>query len=1098
MPEAAGHSCDPLLSPIVDHCPGHRMILRPRSGAAGTVLRENALGGRGSAVPTDKILAESQGVARPSSASNSVGEALGLRQSQIIVEPLIGPLSNSHPAPIILDGSKGLVSASPPAVPDRLIGSPGDDVAFADSASDDLDHWSGSDTAYGWGVPVDPGFVELEANKAGPVQPGSSSALGALLPVTADTADIPAAHVQVNCLYVGASVAPSTELTYKAAMLPTNPDRDQWLLAMKDEMASLHAHGTWVLTPQPRKQKILSGRWLFVKKIGVDGSIRFKARFVVRGFLQRPGLDFHDVYAPVSSKAGLRVLLAAITHRKMFVRQLDIKTAFLNAKLEPGLDLYCRQPEGFQHLGPNGVPLVCKLLKSLYGLKQAPRAWSRDVKRVLVAHGFTMCKAEPALYFRKDSDGGWSYVLTYVDDFICAFSELDRYVLLIQAMEKAGWEVKEMGVPVQFLSLDMHVTLDSEGRCVQINISQHTYIVDLVEQFGLTDAAPPRFAAPMAKSTVSDAPGEPLPSNSQYLSLVGALLYLATCTRPDISFAVSYLSRFSAHPTVPLWGAAKRLLLSLRTHSHLGLTYTHNPEFSFTVFSDSSFADDGSDRRSQTGFAVLAGGCIVNWMSKRQPTVAISSSEAEYQALSQAAREVQWLKKLRVDLGLPCALVTIQGDNLGSLSWAKDWQLLPRSKHIDVIHHYIKELVEDGSLDVAYVNTVDNCADPFTKPLDPAVFWRFVRMLVSDSRVWILNPMSEAATAAENGETFFYHGSVGTPYKGCPTHPTSRPTWDPKAFTAPIDFMMDLLRYFPHLRRETPFAMSAIRFSHTNWAYVYVILLMHMVEHSFSLDEYKYEVNRDGSLYSGCADTLYGELDGVENWTSIHTWGKEQGLPIRVSISKQKPGTLIAPTACPQDIPSLHLTHYLTVPRGGIYPAPDASLRVLPTTRVNPPARAQEEIHLLAADRDMARYHQNPAKPQQQLTPGTLYGEDVNPVNVYDLLPMPEPLNAETHPTRPPLSFEPSDRFFTVEEEERCCNQTRCTRLCGTPDISIHPSSIFVITPSALHQALPDIQPQYPDDWGNNNNSDEEVSMEQKTTDTDEAEDGAFLMQAHA
>eukprot|EP00798_Chlamydomonas_sp_ICE-L_P031476 gene31476-biopygen6335 len=241
---------------------------------------------------------------------------------------------------------------------------------------------------------------------------------------------------------------------------------------------------------------------------------------------------------------------------------------------------------------------------------------------------------------------------------------------------------------------------------------------------------------------------------------------------------------------------------------------------------------------------------------------------------------------------------------------------------------------------------------------------------VSDSRVWILNPMSEAATAAEN----------------------------------------------------------AIRFSHTNWAYVYVILLMNMIEHGFSLDEYKYEVNRDGSLYSGCADTLYRELDGVENWTSIHTWGKEQ-------------------------------------------------------------ARAQEEIHLLAADRDMARYHQNPAKPQQQLTPGTLYGEDVNPVNVYDLLPMPEPLNAETHPTRPPLSFEPSDRFFTVEEEERCCNQTRCTRLCGTPDISIHPSSIFVITPSALHQALPDIQPQYPDDWGNNNNSDEEVSTEPETTDTDEAED---------
>ena len=115
--------------------------------------------------------------------------------------------------------------------------------------SDDLEHWSGSDTAYGWGVPVDPGFIDLEAKKADPLQPGSSFALGAVLLDTADIADTHAAHVQVNCLYVGAYISTSSELTYKAAMLPSIPDRDQWLLAMKDEMASLHAHGTWALTP---------------------------------------------------------------------------------------------------------------------------------------------------------------------------------------------------------------------------------------------------------------------------------------------------------------------------------------------------------------------------------------------------------------------------------------------------------------------------------------------------------------------------------------------------------------------------------------------------------------------------------------------------------------------------------------------------------------------------------------------------------------------------------------------------------------------------------------------------------------------------------
>ena len=111
-------------------------------------------------------------------------------------------------------------------------------------------------------------------------------------------------------------------------------------------------------------------------------------------------------------------------------------------------------------------------------------------------------------------------------------------------MEAAGWEVKELGVTVKFLSLDMHLTLDPDGRCIKIYLSQHTYIVDLVEQFDLTRAAKPRGNTPMVKCTTLDAPGQPPPSNSQFFSLIGALLYLSTCTRPDISYAVSYLSRF--------------------------------------------------------------------------------------------------------------------------------------------------------------------------------------------------------------------------------------------------------------------------------------------------------------------------------------------------------------------------------------------------------------------------------------------------------------------------------------------------------------------------------------------------------------------------
>ena len=140
-------------------------------------------------------------------------------------------------------------------------------------------------TGYGWGVPVMPGFATLEANNADPVDM-AEPVLGHVLPGGADDT-----HSGAECPYVGAYISAPTELSYKAAMDLSNPERDQWMLAMKDEIESLRAHGTWVLTSVPSRQRVLSGRWIFVKKMGATGLVeRYKARFVVKGFLQRPGL----------------------------------------------------------------------------------------------------------------------------------------------------------------------------------------------------------------------------------------------------------------------------------------------------------------------------------------------------------------------------------------------------------------------------------------------------------------------------------------------------------------------------------------------------------------------------------------------------------------------------------------------------------------------------------------------------------------------------------------------------------------------------------------------------------------------------------------
>eukprot|EP00798_Chlamydomonas_sp_ICE-L_P021736 gene21736-biopygen30432 len=319
-----------------------------------------------------------------------------------------------------------------------------------------------------------------------------------------------------------AFISEPINLTYKRAVALDNPDREHWLLAMRDEMASLEGHQTWTLTPLPRGCKTITGRWLFTIKNGVDGQPeRYKARFVARGFLQREGIDYDLTFAPVTSKTTLRVFLAGMVHRKMFPRQLDIKTAFLNATLEEGLDLYLAQPEGFEVR----KGLVCKIIKSLYGLKQAPRLWSAEVCRVLRLCGFRPTASDPALFVRLEADGNWSWVTTYVDDFWLALDELFLYIAIIEIMRQEGWTVTEMGVPRMFLSLDCDLSLDAEGRCDKIVISQRTAIQGMLERFriGKGEATRATVAVPMVSGAVTtQAEGSRvLPNNRLYSSLIG-------------------------------------------------------------------------------------------------------------------------------------------------------------------------------------------------------------------------------------------------------------------------------------------------------------------------------------------------------------------------------------------------------------------------------------------------------------------------------------------------------------------------------------------------------------------------------------------------
>ena len=177
-----------------------------------------------------------------------------------------------------------------------------------------------------------------------------------------------------------ALIAEAVKLTYQEAVGESNVDRLRWQASTADEYQSLIANGSWVLVPRCKGMRVIPVRWVFSKKMGAIGQVdRYKSRLVAKGFKQRPGIEYQEVYAVVTCKPTLRVFLGHAISAQLVIRQLDVKTAFLNGELEQELDIYMEQPEGFEVEGD----LVCKLNKAIYGLKQAPRVWSEKLRDVV-------------------------------------------------------------------------------------------------------------------------------------------------------------------------------------------------------------------------------------------------------------------------------------------------------------------------------------------------------------------------------------------------------------------------------------------------------------------------------------------------------------------------------------------------------------------------------------------------------------------------------------------------------------------------------------------------------------------------------------------
>ncbi|KAM1630317.1 hypothetical protein ACFX2K_018465 [Malus domestica] len=492
---------------------------------------------------------------------------------------------------------------------------------------------------------------------------------------------------------------------------------------MKEEIDALQQNQTWDLVPKPRDVKSISCKWVYKIKRRPDGSIeRYKARLVARGFSQQYGLDYDETFSPVAKLTTVRVLLALAANKDWNLWQMDVKNAFLHGELDR--EIYMIQPMGFQ--SQDHPEYVCKLRKALYGLKQAPRAWYGKIAEFLTQSGYSVTPADSSL-FVKANEGKLAIVLVYVDDLIITGDD-EAEILRTNENLSVRFQMKELGQLKHFLGLEIDRTQEGIFLC------QQKYSKDLLKKFGMLECKPTLTPMePNAKMCAHE--GKDLEDATMYRQLVGSLIYL-TLTRPDISYAVGVMSRYMQNPKKPHLEAVRRILRYVKSTIDYGLLYKKGEDCKLVGYCDADYAGDHDTRRSTTGYVFKLGSETISWCSKRQPTVSLSTTEAEYRAAAMAAQENAWLVQLMSDLHQPVDYsVPLYCDNQSAIRLAENPVFHARTKHVEVHYHFIREKVLQEDIEMRQINTDDQIADLFTKGLITGKFEKFRRQLSMEKRM---------------------------------------------------------------------------------------------------------------------------------------------------------------------------------------------------------------------------------------------------------------------------------------------------------------------------------------------------------------------------
>lgn len=390
----------------------------------------------------------------------------------------------------------------------------------------------------------------------------------------------------------------------------------------------------------------------------------------------------------------------------MYIEHFDIDTAFLNSNLNERI--FMEQPEGF--VKDNSK--VCLLLKSIYGLKQASRMWNMTVHSLLTGNNFSQSKCEPCVYVKK-SNSNLTIVALYVDDFYVYTTDKSS-INELHALLQKEFNVKNLG-PIKNC-LGMQVIRDMSKGTLMLNQSQ--YIRTLLVRYGMENCK--SVSTPMALNVKLQKSENKLLDNNvyKYRELLGSLMYLSVCTRPDITYACSQLSQFNHDFGNEHWLAAKRVLRYLAGTLNYSLCFNRTGNLNITAFADADWANNLLDRKSYSGYVIRMGANTINWESRKQKCVALSSTEAEYLAISDVCKDLSFFKNFLEEIVNVQGKIVLYNDNQSAIKLllAKEY-CHKKTKHIDLRYHYVKDLVQKDFVNIEYLSTQEMIADVLTKPL---------------------------------------------------------------------------------------------------------------------------------------------------------------------------------------------------------------------------------------------------------------------------------------------------------------------------------------------------------------------------------------------